>query len=151
MKNWKEGNIVVYWKLGSTIVVPTNAGWKKTGENVMGAGIALEMSKLIPDLPLQYGVHCQNKTPRIHLVQHRIICVPSKPLNPKAPHLSWQQDADPKTVKESLEWLENNADTFPDLVYVPIIGAGNGRLDKELVKDLMTRTLKNEKFVGVEW
>ena len=148
---WKEGNILVWYKLGQTIVIPTNAGWKSNGENVMGAGIAKEASLIVPKLPSIYGEFCQQKNPRVYLKELHLICVPSKPLNTSSPHLSWKQDADFATVRTSLEWLEANSEQFPNPVYVPLLGAGNGGLDKDLVRELMDSILKNEKFIGVIW
>ena len=48
MMNWKNGNIWVWYRLGCTIVIPTNAGYKITRQgfqNVMGAGLAKEAAK----------------------------------------------------------------------------------------------------------
>ncbi len=148
---WREGNIIVSWKMGKTIVIPTNAGWKHNGENVMGRGIAAQIAKLIPDLPRIYGEHCKNLNPRVYLVEHRLIMLPSKPLIKAEPHMSWNQDADPNTVKESLIWLQEQEKQLPNEVYVPIIGAGNGNLDKSMIKGLMNSIFTSDKFIGLEW
>ena len=74
----------------------------------------------------------------------------SKKLNEKKPQLSWKQPSDIFTITESLMWLEDHAAEFPDLVYVPVIGSGNGQLEHTVAIELMENTLKNPKFVGVK-
>jgi hypothetical protein len=148
---WKHGNIWVWYKLGHTVVIPTNAGWKSNGENVMGAGLAKDAVRLVPDLPVVYGADCQARLPWQYYPEWRLICVPSKPLNEGQPHLSWMGTADPATVQDSLRWLQENAQCFPSVVYVPIIGSGNGSLSAELVQAYMEDVLKDERFVGVTW
>lgn len=148
---WKNGNIWVYWRLGKTIVIPTNAGYKSNGENVMGAGLAFQASKEVPDLPRVYGIRCMDKNPCFYYKEKRLILVPSKPLIAETPWLSWKQSARADTLVSSLEWLESNAVIFETDVYVPLIGAGNGGLDKVLVKKRMNEILKNNKFIGVEY
>ena len=151
MLHWKEGNIIAWYNMGRTIVVPTNAGWTKEGANVMGAGIAKEIANVVPDLPAVYGKYCQSEETRVYLPEMRLILVPSKPLIPDTPWLSWKQNADPKTVRESLSWLQANAKKFPTPVYVPLIGAGNGKLTPEAVSSLMDTLLTDECFIGVTW
>ena len=105
---WVKGNIWIEHKMGSYIVIPTNAGWKGNGDNIMGAGLAKDAMKRFPELPRLYGAYCQVKTPRVVFDEFRLILVPSKPLNEKQPWLSWQGSADYETVKKSLQWLQDN-------------------------------------------
>ncbi|MCK9428789.1 MAG: hypothetical protein M0R17_02110 [Candidatus Omnitrophica bacterium] len=147
--NFKQGNLWVWHKLGSTIVIPTNEGWKHDGSNVMGAGLAKEAREVYTELPKIYGRDCQLLTSRVYYPDYRLILVPSKPLNVKSPHLSWQGNANINTVTKSLKWLQDISESLPEKVYVPLIGAGNGQLDPELIKELMDKILISEKFIGV--
>jgi len=146
---WKRGNIWIYHQLGSTVVIPTNEGWKHDGSNVMGAGLAKDAMKIFPELPIRYGKDCQQLTPRIHYPDYRLVLISSKPLNAKQPHLSWQGVANVNTVTKSLQWLQDVSETLPKKVYVPLIGAGNGQLDPDLIKELMDKILLAENLIGV--
>jgi hypothetical protein len=149
---WVFGDIWIYWKLGSAIVIPTNAGWKSDGTNVMGAGLAKQAAAQFSDLTLRYGRNCKEKSPYQYYKDLRLILVPSKLLNEEKPYLSWQGDSDINVVKESLIWLNTNADSFEsDKVYVPLLGAGNGHLDDDVIKKIMKEHLKHPKFFGVLW
>jgi len=117
----------------------------------MGAGLAKQASELVTDLPGGYGQDCRSGLPWKYYPEWHMICVPTKPLNTVCPHLSWQGLADVGTIQGSLRWLEENAQCFPNVVYVPLLGAGNGGLAPELVQTYMEATLKAECFVGVVW
>ena len=80
---WVNGDIWIYHKLGSTIVIPTNAGWKSDGNNVMGRGLAKQASEKFKDLSLMYGQYCKIKQPHCYFENKRLILVPSKKLNEK--------------------------------------------------------------------
>lgn len=147
---WKTGDIWIYHKLGNCIVIPTNAGWKQNGENVMGAGLALQASEKYPNLPLVYGLACKNGKPYFYDEINRLFLVPTKPLIKDKPWLSWSQSAKEETIISSLTWLVDTATllTFKK-IYVPLLGAGNGGMNEYKVRDLMEKYLKSEKFVGV--
>ena len=147
---WKTGNIWIWHQMGATIVIPTNYGWKSDGTNVMGRGLAKEAAEQFPDLPELYGESCQLSIPELHWPERRLILVPSKELNREAPWLSWQAPATIQRVQRSLEWLQANAGSFPNKVYVPCLGAGNGQLDDELIQELMDKILVDPKFIGVQ-
>ena len=158
MMNWKNGNIWVWYRLGCTIVIPTNAGYKITRQgfqNVMGAGLAKEAAKQFPDLPLWYGEVCQQGNPCFWMPEYSLIMVPSKVLIKDRPWLSWKAPATIERVAESLQWLqklvEQEHKSFERNVYVPLIGAGNGQLDESMVKELMDKILVHPLFVGVTW
>lgn len=146
---WRHGDIWFWWKLGHIIVVPTNAGWTKDGKNVMGAGIALQASKLIPELPDVYGKRCMDLDPYFYYKEKHLVLLPTKPLDEDTPWLSWKQLSDTNTLIESLQWLQDNAKMFEASVYVPLLGAGNGGLDPVLVAKRMNEILTDPKFVGV--
>lgn len=150
--NWITGDIDIwsFHREGSIIVIPTNAGWKNNGENVMGRGLAKDAAKLFPTLPLLYGTCCKLHYPYSYFQIERLICVPSKRLDEENPHLSWRQSADLDTITKSLNWLKKNAYLFPERVYTPPLGTGNGELKMEVVVDLMNDILLgNPKFIGI--
>jgi len=146
---WLTGDIWKYHRGGRVIVIPTNAGWKHNGENVMGRGLALDAAKMYPYLPMAYGMACMVNEVYGYFRPERLILIPSKKLNEKKPQLSWKQPSDIFTITESLMWLEDHAAEFPDLVYVPLLGAGNGGLEETISIDLMEKILKNHIFIGV--
>jgi len=148
---WIKGNIWVYHKLKRIIVIPTNVGWKANGDAIMGAGLAKEIPVLYPHIVKSYGAKCKSAEIYVYYPNERLILVPSKPLDKNQPWLSWKQEADYRTVEKSLKWLEQNAEEFNGTVYVPLIGCGNGRLEKGLVKGIMDKELKSDIFVGVDW
>ncbi len=131
---WKKGDIWFWHKLGHYIVVPTNAGWKTDGTNVMGAGIAKQAAEKFPGLTIEYGRACRSYTPHYVMDEERLICIPSKRLNTNQPYLSWKNDADYEYVKDGLMWLDNNISLLSMVkaqekqIYVPLLGAGNGGL-----------------------
>jgi hypothetical protein len=147
---WTKGDIWIYHKLGKTIVIPTNAGWKSDGSNVMGRGLAKQASEKFNWLSQDYGQYCKNENPYCYYSNVNLILVPSKALNKEKPFLSWQHEADKDTITSSLNWLQDNSISFPDKIYVPILGSGNGKMQKGLVKELMDRILISGKFIGVE-
>lgn len=117
----------------------------------MGAGLAKQAAQRYPELPLAYGASCQTlgaATPVLQFVPSRFVLFPVKPLAPDAPHLSWQQNA-------SLPMIERSADELaslePDLhggdVVLPMVGCGNGRLERSQVYPVLWRILKSDRFI----
>jgi hypothetical protein len=158
---WKNGNIWIWHRMGSTIVIPTNAGWKNTSEgpvNVMGAGLAkdaAERTKEFPGLAARYGAACATDMPCFWMPEWHLIMVPTKKLIPEKPWLSWKAPASIERVTESLVWLQKLVDqehaSFERGVYVPLLGAGNGKLNEELIQELMDKILVHPLFIGVTW
>jgi hypothetical protein len=149
---WVNGDIWIYYKLGGTIVIPTNAGWKSDSSNVMGRGLAKQASEKFKNLSLTYGQYCKSKQPHCYFENMRLILVPSKKLNEKQPWLSWQHEADQETIRNSLTWLQQNVKSFQaEKIYVPILGSGNGNMQKGLVQEMMDNILINPKFIGVDY
>lgn len=153
---WKKGDIWFWHKLGNYIVVPTNAGYRSDGANVMGAGIAKEAATRFSELPYKYGEYCKKMSPHTVFDSWRLICVPSKRINLNHPYLSWKNDADYKYVEEGLTWLDTNVSLIKSVgtqgkqIYVPLIGAGNGGLDPHEIKHMMDNILQDKIFIGVE-
>jgi hypothetical protein len=149
---WVKGDIWIYHKLGKIIVIPTNAGWKSDGSNVMGRGLAKQASEKFPELPFRYGDCCKRLEPHQYFKDCHLILIPSKKLNEQQPYLSWQHESDKDTIITSLAWLQIHVKEFEgDKIYVPILGAGNGGMQKGLIKEIMDKYLTDSKFIGVEF
>lgn len=119
------------------VVVPTNCGWKRSGENVMGAGLAKVASNKYPQLSVRYGDWCRQHGHTIYLdTEYRVICAPSKRLNAAKPWMSWQGQADPDVVQLSYNQIYAllNHEKFIKENYkvrCVLLGIGNGKMSKE--------------------
>lgn len=140
-----RGNI---WKLAEDLdflVVPTNIGWTRSGQNVMGAGIAKQARQEDPSLAEWYGAQCQQygaDTPV--LSRGRLILFPTKPLNVESPWLSWMAKASLARIEQSL--LELRKFKRPDKrgkILIPLVGCGNGKLDEDDVMPLLKQQWMN--------
>jgi len=122
------------------VVVTTNVGWKRNGENVMGAGIAKQAAERYPELPKLYGRWCKEKGRNLYLNESlRVICLPTKELNKEQPHLSWKKPSEPRLVlcsylklfRLAKEWNNVNcSDERIKYIKCPIFGATNGQIPK---------------------
>lgn len=135
----------------SYIIIPTNLGFKKDGNNVMGRGLAYQCATKYPEIPKIYGEFCKNrikndiKKQLLVLNDYRLIMFPTKKIILEAPHLSWKQFSDTETIEKSLIELVNLQE-FKDghIMYVPLVGAGNGGLDKQSIINLLKKYLSNK-------
>lgn len=133
------------------VVVPTNIGWKKSGENVMGAGLAKQLVGRHPDLPLWYGEFCRANGADTPVVVHEgygLVMFPTKRLIPQTPWLSWQN-------KSSMELIERSARQLSELpgeqeIVLPLVGCGNGGLLAEAVLPLLEKYLSGDRFTVVD-
>jgi hypothetical protein len=144
------------WKLSGAmdyVVVPTSICWKHDGTAVLGRGLAFRAVKRWPLLAMLYGEQCQihgAATPVLlirppGLNPKNLLLFPVKPLNPAAPHLSWQAPADIGLVIRSLQQLAALIPTLPKTrdVYVPDVGCGNGMLPVVTVRPLIEQHLRD--------
>lgn len=164
---FKKSNILGEAGYGDFIVVPTNLGYTSKKLNVMGAGFAKTMATKHPELATEYGNWCYERHQLIKKTKvtqplvfvgteygdQTIICLPTKHLDAKNPHLSWQADSDPRLVQESLKaftyylngFLEgffmHGVGTSVPQFYLPLLGAGNGGMDQKESFDLITTYL----------
>lgn len=134
------GDIWEYYDKGYYIVVPTNIGWNRLGENIMGRGVAHQAAQKFPELPQRYGKICkewEENTTVVLFQDMRLILFPVKRLNSKFPYLSWKNSASITLVEKSLiellkvvhsEILETNNPLIK--IALPLVGCGNGKLDK---------------------
>ena len=118
------------------IVVPTNIGWKKNGENIMGAGLAKEAAERYFELPKLYGKWCKEHSRNIYVNDKlRVICAPTKALNEEEPWLSWKNKSEPRLVllsymkilRLALGWLDGSEIKS---IKCPILGSGKGGITK---------------------
>jgi hypothetical protein len=154
-----HGNI---WRLAEPtdfVVVPTNIGWRKgTTQGIMGAGLAAQARTRWPAVEASWGAHCMqqvNKTsfggfvvPLLLLTGDvgpaGIILAPTKPLNLREPHRSWQSPSDLELVQLTLCFLlsERQAQALTLLqpeyrVLIPLLGAGHGGIPEAEAEQLI--------------
>lgn len=149
---FKRGDIWQYHKRKHWVVVTTNIGWKASGHNVMGAGVAKQAAERYPDLPQWYGWLCRKYKENIGICLYNpggLIMLPTKPLNRKNPHLSWQSDSDLELIKIGLKQLVQCVnDEHIKAVAMSYPGCGNGGLRRSQVKPLLKQYL-DTRFVVV--
>lgn len=139
------------WRFENThlIVVPTNIGWKHDGRNVMGAGLASD-AETRWGVAQWYGEVCRaflDQTPVMRYFCAPILCFPVKPLNLEAPWKSWMGRANLPLIRRSLRQLRN----WPGgrKIAVPMVGCGNGGLDRADVYPVLRSYLFGDRFVLV--
>lgn len=147
--------------LRDEIVIPTNPGWTKAGRNVMGRGLALQARKRFPGVDEWYGEFCMQHKGHPPVCRERfsglrgartLIFAPTKPFNEAQHWMSWQGKSDLTVIEQSLREL---ATYVPKLeggkIWVPLLGCGNGGLQRDTVRELMDRYLTAAHFVRVRW
>ncbi len=152
------GDIWSYAK-DSCIVIPTNAGYRMDGTNVMGRGVAQQAAEKYPELPLWYGGRCRvygnDACFPYPEMKPKLILFPTKPLNKKEPWLSWKQKSSITLIEKSTELLvaisERELDTAngkPRIV-LPAVGCGNGGLELGEVVPILKKHLVSDRFILV--
>src|SRR5688500_14468671 len=91
------------------IVVPTNLGWNRRGENIMGAGVAKQARERFPHLPKVWGEHVRVGA-RVTCTfavdsESRCIFFPTKPLDAQRPADSWRRQSDLALIAQSAATL----------------------------------------------
>lgn len=142
-----KGNIWDYLPCRYTIVIPTNIGWKKNGENVMGAGLAAQAKLKYPDFPLWLGRQYEAGFRSVQCFKGILCAFPVKPLIEAKPFLSWQNSADPNLIEKSAQELST---TGWEKVALPLVGCGNGGLKRDVVIPILEKYLTDDRFVLVE-
>lgn len=145
-----KGNIWDYYDNGYYIVIPTNIGWKKNGCNVMGAGLAKQASLKFPDLSLRYGKVCQQyKEETAVIIINGLLLFPVKPLA-ENPSMSWSQPANLNLIEKSTQQLETFTRTYQKKIALPLVGCGNGRMDKDKVISILEKYL-DDNFTLIDY
>ena len=148
---------------GSVIVVPTNVGWTRYRNAIMGAGVARGAALRYPGIVRAYGVFCKETAYEPTPVafyrgsNDSVLCLaPTKALDPQNPQLSWKHKSTIDLVEQTLyqikwacstgeaRWITNDRPSRPLIsrkVYLPLLGAGNGGLDKDLIRASLERIL----------
>lgn len=145
----ERGDIWAYEKT-HLIVIPTNIGWKASGENVMGRGVAFQAARKYRELPPWYGDQCRKHgaaTPVLCYTHAPLILFPVKPLNESRPWISWQSKASLALIRRSAEQLSS---LCPDWdIAIPMVGCGNGGLEMSEVRPILDEFLSDHRFTLV--
>lgn len=112
------------------IVIPTNGYLKKSGENVMGAGLAKQVKEKYPEFPKLFGneIKKYGNVPLI-FTEYKLITFPVK-------HVWWEK-ADLKLIQESARLLNEEWIHIPDHIFMPKVGCGNGQLNWKDVEPII--------------
>jgi len=150
----KIGNIWDSHEHGWWIVITTNIGWRKSGDAVMGAGIAKAAAEKCPKLPGWYGDRCEKYGADTAVAIYkpgRFILFPTKPLNESQPWMSWKNDADLGLIMRSTIQLAKLIDivNLGTQVGLPLVGCENGNLRAKQVLPIL-RSYLDDRFVLFE-
>lgn len=147
-----RGNVWRISKAEDDIVIPTNIGWRTNGKNVMGRGLAKDASLYYPHLPEWYGGKCYEHGSDTPVLRYGpLLLFPVKPLNTSQPYLSWQQPASLDLIARSLFQLAEIPPRDTGLVFVPLVGCGNGQLDPADVAPMIEAALgHDDRFILVD-
>lgn len=157
-----HGDIWKYHEKGAWAVITTNTQTKRTGEAVMGRGIALQASQRFPDLALRYGAYLLDPDPQAPppdlpwlVPEHRLVLFPTK--------IDWRDPSKLELIKENLAFftqelwrawvdaaLDRPVNSGPYVAFPPL-GCGNGGLDwTTQVRPLMEQYLgHSDRYVAV--
>jgi len=125
-------------------VVTTNGAIKYNGENVMGAGTALQARGMWPNLPGLVGDAIRLEGNHVYDFQFDNVLIITFPVK----H-TWWQIADIELIKRSADELVTFVDTTVfGQVAMPRPGCGNGRLRWEDVKPVIESIL-DDRFTVV--
>jgi hypothetical protein len=151
------GDIWSYAK-DSCIVIPTNAGFKADGSNVMGRGVAQQAAAKYPNLARWYGDRCHmygNDACFPYPPERaELILFPTKPLNKKEPWLSWRQKSSITLIEKSAKTLVAILEGGPipkdkPRIVLPAVGCGNGGLELGEVVPILKKHLVDDRFILV--
>lgn len=131
------------------IVVPTNIGWTRSGENVMGRGVAKQADLRYRGLAKWYGEFCRKHGKDTPVVRHPLFPValfPVKLLDIQKPHLSWKGSASIARIHMSAKQLSGMEGQY----CLPKVGCGNGGLKWEGVRPVLEKYLRGSRFLLIE-
>lgn len=138
-----NGNIWYFNDWNFWIVIPTNGITKRTGQAVMGAGLAKQAAKRFPFLPLELGRYLKAHG-------NRVFAFPAKQIFTFPVKHDWREDADLELIKQSAEQLLALVDKheLKPPFYLPCVGCGNGKRTWEEVEPILKEIL-DDRFVVV--
>ena len=139
--NETVGDLWTFHEKGEHIGIACNIGWNRAGHGIMGLGTAHQAVVRFPAIAQRWGQCCINgkKNTPVTIFPWNLVMIPTKPLNQEYPWLSWDQPSDFALLDRSL--LQLAAITTP--VFLPLLGAGAGRLPKADVLLLMRERLRD--------
>lgn len=140
-----HGNIWDNWTADSWLGITTNGDVKRSGECVMGRGIALQVSKKFPEFPEKLGksIQISGNVP-LFFKNYRLFSFPVK-------H-HWHEKASLTLIKASCEHLQDFMEKHKFKMLLPKPGCGNGKLSWEEVKPVMEKYFKdNDNLVIVDY
>lgn len=142
MPDLEQGDLWLVRRPDDWIVVPTNPGWKRNGDAVMGRGVALQASARYPDLASWYGYQCRvmrGDPGVVRFTEGKLFLLPTKPFLATAPNRSWAQPADLDLITRGLVQLRALCqDLEPGVqVLTPLLGCGEGGLEPEIVRETL--------------
>lgn len=153
VEGWRPGTDSPPW-----IAVTVNGETKINGQAVMGAGVAKDAARLWPSLPGVFGKKLRETGNRVYyLGVHRlpgdlddprlvrgVVAFPSK-------H-RWRDASDKDLIDKSAEELVRLVESCrspPSVVVLPRVGTLNGRLGWSVVKPILEKHLKEDRYVVV--
>lgn len=139
---WRIYDEIVAPSFSRAIIIPTNGTIRKDASNVMCAGLARDAKMRWPELPLQLGKKVKSCGNAPHgFPQWRIITFPVK-------H-HWWEKADLQLIRQSVMYLATGSHASRyEIIYMPKVGCGNGRLQWRDVKPILEEYLTS-RFVIV--
>jgi len=136
-----KGDAFAVWENSKFLLaVPTAAGWTPSGRGLLKSPFAHRVLTKCPTLDIEYGRWCQEHghTP-MRSKRYRVICVPTKPLNPADPHHTYLQYADPRLVEHAYKYLSKLDQT----IISPLLGTIDGKMPLKDAFDIASRQAKN--------
>jgi len=122
------------------LCITTNGFIKKDGSCVMGRGCARQAKELYSGIEYELGRLIRENGNHVQVIQDGIVAFPVK-------H-NWWEEADLELIEQSCEELVDLADTHGwDRVTLPRPGCGNGKLDWDVVKLIVSEYLDDRFYV----
>ena len=129
------------WKFDGIIAITTNGFVKRDRTCVMGRGCARASGRKIPGTPRKLASRISAEGNRVfYFPEHGLITFPVK-------H-NWWEAADLGLIQRSASELLKIIEVkkIKEAVYLPRPGCGNGRLNWEDVKKILSPILKSDQF-----
>lgn len=161
-----SGNI---WdsSLDTIIVIPTNIGWNRRGNAIMGVGLAKQAADKYSVLTISYGRFCRSlghlpeydyfpDSGKLLLYKeydykHKLLLFPTKTLSTN-PSLSWKQKSDIDLIENGFlaikGWYKKDKG-FKEKISFPMVGCGAGELNEEQVMPLFEKYFGNNDMITI--